>query len=420
MRAGCFAEDRVIELTNRRFVPFYFNRGGPGAGHDPAALEFVNGQTKNQYAYLAAFRPTGEILGETTVYADKEEVIEWLRELLRQHPEYAQPTAEEAAAMAATEAAPEQYLRSARLAEEVGDDAEAAKRYGALAEASAAGIAVPARLGLLRITRHGKQWDAHEQHEAALRAIPDAGPALVDADVERGYRLVAKQDYLAARTLLQPLTKRASSSRRHAEAHFLAGKACWFLGDRDWAKLHWGWIQEHLAEDRLAMRARIASAAEGMPYPNPELDSFKGDVGNIGTQHIVAAVKEAMAVYRAMLPLYEAGDFTAQRAADEDPVATSSPTLLVARLRDGNEHRVANNRVVERLEGIGAGALGPLRAAVEDAAFPGRGYAAWALACVLHRTGARDEATLAVLRAACRDADDYVATLATSGMKRLD
>ena len=113
-----------------------------------------------------------------------------------------------------------------------------------------------------------------------------------------------------------------------------------------------------------------------MPYPNSELGDFEAGVGNIGVQHIVVAVNAAMAIHRAMLPHYDAGDFTAKRAvgttagessavpgaaaeAEVPAKATAGPTVLVAQLRDGNEHRVANNRVVERLEAIGAPAIGP-------------------------------------------------------------
>ncbi|MEO6593879.1 MAG: hypothetical protein ABIP94_03905 [Planctomycetota bacterium] len=431
MRAGCFAEDRVIDLINRRFVPFYFNRGGPGEGHDAVASKFVDKQTKNPYAWFAAFRPTGEIVGETELYADKDEVASWLLDLLRKYPEYAKPTEQEASTLAAVDSA-KQRLEGARLAEEVGDYALATQRYEALAEADDAAAAVEARLGLLRIARHGKQWDVHGSHEKALRAMPGGESVAVHADVERGYRLVATKDYAAARALLQPLTKRAASTQRHAEAHFLAGVACWFTDDRDWAKLHWGWILEHLADDRLAMRARIAAAAEGMPYANAELSGFKADVGNIGTDNIVNAVRKAMGVYREMLPFYESGNFTAKRAtasaSSEFAVdsgsggkaeTAASPTLLVAQLRDGNEHVPPNNRVVKQLESIGVGSIAPLRSAIEDRAFPGRGYAAWALACVLRKAKSRDESAMATLEAARRDEDPYVAELARSGLSTI-
>ena len=72
MRAGCFAETRVIRLLNRRFVSFYYNTGGPGLGKDPAAAAFTKGKTQNTFAFYAAFAADGEPLGVTDVYADKD------------------------------------------------------------------------------------------------------------------------------------------------------------------------------------------------------------------------------------------------------------------------------------------------------------------------------------------------------------
>jgi len=429
MRAGCFAEDRVIDLINRRFVPFFFNRGGPGLGKDAAALAFVAGQTENQAAYLAAFRPTGELLGETELYADKDAVAAFLSDLLARYPEYAGPTPDEARLLAEQDA-PEDHLASARLREELADYSAAAAAYAELSEAAAPPIRAAALLGLLRIERYRKDWPRHERHEARLRQLDDDALS-IHADVERGYRLLAQERYAEARQLLQPLARRATASPRLAEAHFSAGVACWFDGDRDWAKLHWVWIVENLPEDRLAPRARIAAAAEGMPYANPELGGYRGPVGNIGTEHIVRAVDAATGVYRELLPHFEAEDYRAVRAqtaaATAAPAATQtgpgagseSPFALVASLRDGNEFRLANNKVVDRLVAIGPAAIPSLTAAVRDEAFGGRGYAAWALGSVLRATKSRDPAALAALEEAA-GADGYVGALARSGRSLLD
>ena len=68
MRAGCFAEPRVIRLLNRRFVSFYYNPGGPGLGKDPAAAAFTRGKTKNTYAFYAAFDASGQTIhGSKTI-----------------------------------------------------------------------------------------------------------------------------------------------------------------------------------------------------------------------------------------------------------------------------------------------------------------------------------------------------------------
>src|SRR5262245_45643605 len=119
MRGGPFSETRVIDLLNRRFVPFFFNTGGPGEGHDQAAHDFVTGKVPNRWAYFAAFAPDGRILGQTGVYDGTDEVFAWLRALLRRHPELDRPTAAEAEMRkkAGTELAPADAHDAARTCE---------------------------------------------------------------------------------------------------------------------------------------------------------------------------------------------------------------------------------------------------------------------------------------------------------------
>ena len=309
MRAGCFAEDRVIKLMDRRFVSYYFNRSGNGEGGNEAATKFVNGQTDNPYAYFAAFKPTGELVGETEIYADKDAVMQWLQNLLRRYPEYAKPTGAESGVLAAG------GLAAAQLAENLADYAKAKAGYDGLLESEDVGVRTAALLGLLRIYRYQEDWDQHEVVQKLLRWAVEGGAdksLLVDLSVEKGYRLIASNKFAEARSVLQALAFRAKDSSRLAEAHFLAGRACWFVDDHDWAKFHWCWIVDNLPEDRLYMRARIAAAAEGMPYPNAELDGFAAKVGNIGTHSIVTAVAAAKEVYRQLQPSFEAKKFTAE------------------------------------------------------------------------------------------------------------
>jgi len=409
---------------DRRFVSFYFNRSGMGEGGDDAATKFVNGQTDNPYAYFAAFKPTGEIVGETKVYADKNEVMAWLVDLLKKHPEYAGQTKSEAVLLK------KGGLPAARFAEDLAAYDAAKARYRKLLKSEDPNIATEAMLAMLRIARYTGDWAAHTRVEKLLRTTVQAGAGwehlLIDADVERGYRLLSKKEYQRARALLQPLTTRAAKSTRLAEAHFSAGRACWFLGDLDWAKFHWGWIVENMPEDRLYMRARIAAAAEGMPYPNLELGDYKPNTGNIGTHNIVSAVNAALAVYREILPLYKAENYAGKRPAKTEvadvangdaPVVSS--LLLVSKLRDGNKHVQANNRIVDQLEQVGEPALAALVAAIEDRAFPGRGYSAWALTQVLKTNSLTSERAMEVLKKARRDKDPYVAELTRSGLSTL-
>ncbi|MCR9247676.1 MAG: hypothetical protein NXI31_21835 [bacterium] len=415
MRAGCFAERRVIDLINRRFVPFFFNRGGPGKGRDAKASAFVDGQTENPWAYFAAFSPDGRILGETELYADKDAVFEWLRELLADHPEYAKAPAGEA------ETAPSRGA----LLEELGDYDGALAAYAATAGEPAVRLA--ARLGELRIARYRADWPRHAELEEGMRGGEHAEAAAVDLELERGRRMLAEKNYTAARDLLQPLTQHAAGHPRLAEVHFYAGVACWFDDDRDWAKLHWCWVVENLPEDRLQRRAYIAAAAEAMPYANPELGGYEAPVGNIGTSHITRGYQRALRVHRRLLPAFEHGDWRAEIERKRPITKTSTgggaqgseAAELAAKLRDGNAHVPANNRIVDRLVEIGRPSIAPLVAQIRDRDGESRGYSAWALANVLIGVTPQPEEAMSALVEATRDADGYVVALSRSGLGKL-
>jgi beta-lactamase regulating signal transducer with metallopeptidase domain/HEAT repeat protein len=97
-----------------------------------------------------------------------------------------------------------------------------------------------------------------------------------------------------------------------------------------------------------------------------------------------------------------------------------TPERLVRSLRDGNEHRLADNILVDMLLMHGEAALVPLVEAAADETFPGRGYAAWALGCLLGATGTDSPEALAVLRAASRARSPYVRALSLSALRCLE
>lgn len=280
MRAGAFSDERVIALLNRRFVPYYFNRSGMGEGGNAEASKFTTGRTKNPYAYFAAFAPDGTYLGESELYATKDEVLLWLSKLLKDHPECDKPTAEETRA---------EGIAAARLLEETGRFAEAREKYAAIG----------APLDEARLARYARDWEAHD---AALAKVDAADQVAA----ERGLRLVAERKWADARPLLEKALRAHPESARRAEMRFALGVSCWFLEDRDWAKFHWMWVVENLPDDRLYMRCKVAAAAEIMPYANPELDGYAAK-GNIGTEHIVRELAKSRATYRRLLPGWEKG-----------------------------------------------------------------------------------------------------------------
>src|SRR5262245_453483 len=163
MRAGCFAELRVIHLLNRRFVPFYFNTGGPGLGKDQAAAAFVKGKVKNKWAHFTAFTAKGEALDESEIYADKDGIFDFLMHLLRKHPEFDHMTDAEKKTLASVKENPKDnaaQLAAGLMLEELGRYDEAAPYYQRMLDGDAAGHArADAHRGLARMARYGKKWD---------------------------------------------------------------------------------------------------------------------------------------------------------------------------------------------------------------------------------------------------------------------
>lgn len=366
MRAGPFSETRVIELINCRFVPFYFNTGGPGAGHDEAAAAFVDGKTPNPWAFLAAFDPDGEPVGITSVYADKDEVFHFLRGLLDEHPGFDTATAAETEIVQRAEAesaALPAVVAAGRLFERLGLRQRAIEAYRRAATATD-GNAIEALRGLLRLTRDERQWADHERwlRELTRRAEePVAVAAGVAADIalERGIRWSAAQRWTEAKAELERAAHAFPGSPLFSELHFRAGVACWFAGDRDRAKLHWGIIVRQLPDDRLYMRSYLTAAAEEMPYANYELGNYKAPVGNIGTQNIVVGVEHALRICDRLLPQWRAEAVPpaapdAGAMPDSGELARLAPPrafegsieTLVCRLRD-TQDAAANERVGE-------------------------------------------------------------------------
>lgn len=96
-----------------------------------------------------------------------------------------------------------------------------------------------------------------------------------------------------------------------------------------------------------------------------------------------------------------------------------SPRKLVAALADGNEHRVANNVLVDQLLLHGPAALPVVLQAVLDPTFEGRGYAAWAAGVLVRGTGADPRLVRPTLEMAKMSRHAYVCTLARSSLSIL-
>lgn len=329
MRAGAFAEKRVIDLINRRFAPVFFSTGGPGKGHDKAAQAFVKNRTKNKWAFLCVFTTDGRCLGESEIYAGKDEVFDFLVKILAEHPEMNAETSDEKAILArgrSPSALPADIAAAAAIEEELGRYDAASSLLLRLAKADETPYRAAAQRARLRITRYRKAWKEHEAILAEYSADTaqrnhDQG---IDIAIERGYALIAASDFAAARKTLQTAAAAAFGKARETEAHFLAGVACWMSGDRDWAKFHWCEIVSRFPDDRFYMRARIAAAAESMPYPNAELGNFESDTGPIGTEDITRAVTRALRLAAKLKPKWDAGEMSSSKEPLEKAPSESS------------------------------------------------------------------------------------------------
>ncbi len=108
-----------------------------------------------------------------------------------------------------------------------------------------------------------------------------------------------------------------------------------------------------------------------------------------------------------------------KRAGTDVPWEGDDPAALAKRLRDGNAHRITNNRIVARLQALGRPAIEPLVKLLGDSSFQGRGYAAIALANVLKPLKERPAAAMQVLEKNVRSSDPYIRALTQSALNSL-
>ena len=309
MRAGCFAEPRVIQLLNRRFVSFFYNTdAGPPQpnykGKDTQAKAFLNGKTQNKFAFYAAFTAAGEPVGVTDVYANKDIVFDFLVELLRLNPDFDRYTPAEEATLARAKLEPgngQAQLEAGQLLEELGRYQQARPcLQKALEVAREPAPLAEAYRTLLRMARYERDWkqlemlcQTVEKHRLFSRL--DLG---ADLAAERSHQLKAEKKYQAMRQLMEAAIKQHPQSKRMSELRFQAGVACYFLNDKPWAYYHWCWVAENLPDDHLARRCYLAAAHEGMPYKNPELDNYAAPLRGGRTDVIEGAYQQAKEAYK--------------------------------------------------------------------------------------------------------------------------
>lgn len=308
MRAGCFAEPRVIQLLNRRFVSFFYNTdAGPPQpnykGKDSQAKTFLKDKTQNKFAFYAAFTAAGEPVGVTDVYANKDVVFDFLKELLRLNPEFDRNTpAEEAIlAKAKSETANAQaQLAAGQLLEELGHYQQARLHLQHVLDlAKESTLLSDAYRGLFRMARYDRDWKQLDELCRAADKHPQQAQLHLGPDVaaERSYHLKAEKRYEEMRRLMETTIKQHPHTKRLSELRFQAGVACYFLEEKPWAYYHWCWVVENLPDDHLARRCFLAAAHEGMPYKNPELDNYAAPLHGGRTDVIQGAYRLARESY---------------------------------------------------------------------------------------------------------------------------
>ena len=421
MRAGAFADRRVIELLNRRFIPFFFNTSGPGEGKDPAAKAFVAKKGGNQWAYFAGFNADGTYLGEPEIYADERDTHRFLLDLIAEQPEFCGPGAEEQklmARLAAKTAGFDDLIAIVEIGEALDRDRLSRRALDeALSKAKTDEQRRRALVCSARISRRTQDWTEHDAALAALETLAD-GHGTIDTAAERGRRALIEDRNDEALTILEAAIRSEPAHPRHDELRCYAGKACFRLGRLDRAKFHWMWVVENLPESPLYMRCKIAAAADAMPYPNSLLDGYKAKVGMIGPHSIVSAVNTARRGYRHYAARF-ANPEADLDAEDEESREKSGLAGKVDSLRDGEQHVIRNNEILPEIIGAGEAAIPELMRAMKDQGHAGRAWAAWGLAKLLATLERQPAEALEALDAAAKDEDAYVRLLAKSGRNRL-
>lgn len=425
LRAGALADPSVRALIARRFVPFYYNVSGLGAGDDRKARKFVGEKTESPFGFVAAFAPEGAHLGEIQQTASRSEVHAWLLELLDANPEFSAFTEEEEALLAQLDGPAVDSmsrLTAARLASALGDDGAAWAAFGELREDAHADVARSAMMAQLQLARRRGDWKSHAEIESGIpkQMREEVGAALA---IEIGYRMIALGEYMEARDLLQPACAAYAADPLHApELHILAGRACWFEGDRDWGKFHFCFTVENFPDHPLRRRAYIAAGAEGLPFKNPDLGGYTGvEADRVSTHDLVVAYHHAKLVHDTLLPDFEAALYRSPGPSerDENTPEIEDPTPIVRAFKDGNAEKFENSRRESQLLDIGMLALDPLVAAVEDEDFEGRGSAAACLAKLLASNGVRPADAMDALEEASKSRNGWVKTYARSGLRQL-
>lgn len=214
----------MIRLLNRRFVNFYYDMTPEGVAYDPEAEKVLKGLNPDQLAIQATLNPhvvlvspDGEYLEELHGYSHPDSAVNQLMELLRKHPEWAQPTDEERATKGPIAKARilidlmELDVAKALIAEIDSDEARFLRGHIARLQGDVSGMT---------------------QNLEALAANPENH----DARLEYAWRFWHEEEY---QELYDALADFPDDHARRDEAQYLIGLSLYHRGEREAAREQW-------------------------------------------------------------------------------------------------------------------------------------------------------------------------------------
>jgi len=284
LRGSSFAEKRVIDLLNTRFVTFYFCFREGRTGYDADAAKIYNEALKDDADFqsglppVVIFTPGGDKALKQiprTVHFEKDKFFDALRESLRANPVYDTPGANEKKLLAEAAASPRDAAAQyqAGRAREMAAGADASSLFEkAIAASPESEWAARSNLRLATLARHDRAWDKAEKLLAAV-----AEPGLADdVGMERAHKLLTDKNHAKALELLDATIRAHPSSNRMGELRFYAGVANFHSDRRNWANYHWWWVLDNLPDDHHVIRCSVALTAPANCFANPELGGYAG------------------------------------------------------------------------------------------------------------------------------------------------
>lgn len=214
----------MIRLFNRRFVTFYYDMTPEGVAHDPAAVEALTALNAEELDIQATLNPSslliapdGKLLGEFHGYLHPDAAVEQLRDLLREHPEYNQPSEEERAT--------KDPIGRAKILIDL-MEFEVAKELLAGVDSD------EAHYLLGHIARLEGDVPAMVANLSGMAAYP----ANLDARVEYAWRHWHERKY---EELAKELADFPAGHARSSEAQYLIGLSLYHRGEREAAREQW-------------------------------------------------------------------------------------------------------------------------------------------------------------------------------------